>query len=102
MQEDTRPDPAEPGTIWVADAVRAGENLRLRGEDVHQESTLALAGTRLEARLLALLAASGLPRVRVGRRPAVALLATGNELAEAKQALLPARSSRAIESRLPR
>ena len=89
MQEDTRTDPANPHRVRFLDAVRPWENVRLRGEDVKREGALVQEAGRLTAGHLALLAASGVKEVRVGRRPTAALLATGSELAESGQPLRP-------------
>jgi molybdopterin molybdotransferase len=82
MQEDTRADAARPGSVLMLDAVKPWENVRFRGEDVKRGDALAQPGARLDAGLIALLAATGHGHVEVARQPAVALLATGNELRE--------------------
>jgi molybdopterin molybdotransferase len=83
MQEDTRPDAAQPDTVLVLEPVSPGENVRRRGEDVSRGTTLAEAGEILTPGRMALLAATGVSEVRVGRRPVAGLLATGSELREA-------------------
>jgi molybdopterin molybdotransferase len=89
MQEDARTDPAKLDEVLICDAVRPGENLRHRGEDVARGATLADAGDPLTAGKISLLAATGVSEVKVGTRPRVALLATGSELREAGQPLAP-------------
>jgi molybdopterin molybdotransferase len=89
MQEDTRPDPSRPDTIWVLDAVKPWANVRFRGEDAKCGTTLAEAGDRLTFGHVGWLAAAGLLELKVSRQPRVGLLATGNELAEAGQPLQP-------------
>lgn len=59
---------------------RAGENVRRAGEDVAAGGLALEAGTRLGPRQLALLAAVGVTRVSVRRRPRVAVIATGDEV----------------------
>jgi molybdopterin molybdotransferase len=59
-----------------------GDNIRRRGEDVCPGALLARAGTRLDARHVALFAASGHVTVPCLRPLRVALLATGNELGD--------------------
>ena len=81
-QEDTRPVPEHAESILVLASAAPGEHLRSRGEDVQCGTLLAGAGTVLGAHHLGLLSACGLSRVGVGRRPRVALLATGSELRE--------------------
>jgi molybdopterin molybdotransferase len=59
----------------------AGNNLRHPGEDVRQGDMLAPAGTEIGPAEIALLASAGVHPVRVTRRPRVAILSTGDELA---------------------
>jgi len=89
MQEDTRVGPNAPGEVLIQEAVKPGENVRWRGEDLKSGATLAVAGEVLNTGRIALLAAAGLTGVRVGRHPVTALLATGSELREPGQQLAP-------------
>jgi molybdopterin molybdotransferase len=91
MQEDTSVAPAAPGEVLITASIGPGENVRLRGEDVRQGSTLAEAGEWLRAGRIGLLAAAGVTTVRTGRQPVVGLLATGSELQEPGQPLAPGR-----------
>jgi molybdopterin molybdotransferase len=59
-----------------------GANMRGRGEDVSSGTTVVPGGTVLDARHLAILAASGNARVQVKRRLRVGVLSTGDELVE--------------------
>jgi len=79
IQEDAD---AEGETIRVREAVEPGRFIRREGLDFASGQTLLNAGLSLDARRLALAAASGHPAVEVRRRPRVALLATGDELVE--------------------
>jgi molybdopterin molybdotransferase len=89
MQEDARTDPARPDAVSVLAAVEPGENVRRRGEDVTVGLPLADVGQRLTIGLVNLLAAVGVTRVKVGKRPAVGVLATGSELEEGGAPLSP-------------
>jgi molybdopterin molybdotransferase len=89
MQEDTRLEPARSGEVLVLDPVRPWENVRLRGEDVRCGTTLIKSGERLSSGRVALLAATGLGEIEVGRRPMVGVLATGSELRESGESLGP-------------
>lgn len=80
MQEDTKLDPALPGAVLVLDPVKPWENVRFQGEDVKRGAVVAEAGEQLTASRLALLAATGIAEVSVGRQPIMGLLATGSEL----------------------
>lgn len=70
------------GELVFPPPLAAGANVRRRGEDVCPGDMLARAGTRLDARHVALLAASGHATVPCLRPLRVALLATGDEIAD--------------------
>ena len=79
--ECTEPGP-EPGTIRVLDGSDAGRNIRRKGEDLKIGDRPLAAGTLLRPAEIGLLAMLGQPLVPVYRRPRVAILSTGNELAD--------------------
>jgi molybdopterin molybdotransferase len=66
--------------VWVQLAV--GGNVSKKGEDVKKGENIMKAGTHLKPYHLALLAAMGNSKVKVVEKPRIAILATGNELAE--------------------
>ena len=68
---------------------RSGQNIRRRGEDLAPGAQALAAGVALTPPRLALLAGCGVPEVAVRRRVRVAILSTGNELAEPGQTLAP-------------
>ncbi len=68
------------GTVTLSQAVPLGANVRPAGEDLRAGDVPVPPGARLSAPALGVLASLGRDRVRVGRSPRVALLATGNEL----------------------
>jgi molybdopterin molybdotransferase len=72
-------------------AVAVGSALRRRGDDVPEGALLLTAGTPVGPVQLALLAASGQGSVLVRPRPRVAVVSTGNELAEPGTPLVPGR-----------
>lgn len=86
MEEHVRRD---DGTISLAGALAPGQNIRRRGEDVPNGATIVPAGVRLDARHIALLAASGCATVAVARRVRVGILSTGDELADPQTPLGP-------------
>jgi molybdopterin molybdotransferase len=61
---------------------RPGEHLRRAGADLRPGDAALAAGVRLGGPQLALAAALGRTRLRVSRRPRVAVLSTGDELVE--------------------
>lgn len=77
MQEEVDRDGDE---IVIREAVGPGEFIRRAGGDLARGQTLFEAGARLGPARLALLASQGVGEVAVGRRPRVAILATGDEL----------------------
>ncbi|RFT15299.1 MAG: Molybdopterin biosynthesis protein MoeA [Candidatus Saccharicenans subterraneus] len=77
------------GVIFIKREFKAGENVREAGEDVKKGQVIITAGTVLRAPHLGLLAACGVSRVKVYRRPKVAVLITGNELCRPGEKLLP-------------
>ncbi|MET1416509.1 gephyrin-like molybdotransferase Glp [Roseibium sp. HPY-6] len=68
------------GSVTPSFDVPDGDNIRRVGEDVRASDTLVRAGTRLDARHTALMAASGYPSICVVRKIKVAIFSTGNEL----------------------
>jgi molybdopterin molybdotransferase len=85
MVEDTdigwrKPSAVAPAEVRAMRVVRTGENVRGRGMDVRRGRKVLLAGHRLRAQDLGMLAMLGLSKVSVFRRPRVALLSSGDEL----------------------
>lgn len=66
---------------------RPGQFVHPRGADCHAGDRLLDAGVRLRAPEIAVLAANGVARVEVAMVPSVAIVATGDELAEVDQVL---------------
>lgn len=75
--------------MTVETAPGAGANVRRAGEDVTVGDVLFERGAHLGAAEIGLLAAVGVERIRVARRPRVAILATGSELVAAGQPMQP-------------
>ena len=70
-------------TIEVRKSAAPGENVMLPGEDMGQGDVALPQGRTLRAQDIGLLSALGITRVRVGRRPRVGVLSTGDELVPA-------------------
>jgi molybdopterin molybdotransferase len=79
MLEDTRP---MKDKIDVWSQVTLGENVFKKGEDIQKGEIAALVGTRLKPQHLGLIAALGKSKIKVLDKPKIAVLTTGNELAE--------------------
>jgi molybdenum cofactor synthesis domain-containing protein len=86
-------DGADPtragGKVRFTAAVARQANIRESGADVHAGERLWVAGRELSAQDIGLLAALGEREVRVGRRPRVAVISTGDELLEPGERLKP-------------
>ncbi len=70
----------EGGRVWFHAAARRGDNVRRAGEDVPAGGVALEAGISIGARQEALLAAVGVVKVSVRRRPRVSVIATGDEV----------------------
>lgn len=68
--------------IEIIMPVTPGENVSRKGEDVRRGEIALEAGTRINAYHAGLLAALGISKVDVVRKPQVAIISTGNELVE--------------------
>jgi molybdopterin molybdotransferase len=73
---------ADGDRVKVRCAVERGAYVRTRGEDLRHGETVLEAGHAIGAAEVGMLATLGYPQVRVYRRPRVAILSTGNELAD--------------------
>ena len=71
-----------PAHVWLVESVRAGGNIRRRGEDQRIGRRLADAGETIDPGLLAVIFSSGVAELSVVRRPKVAILATGDEIVD--------------------
>ena len=86
MQEDTR---TESGGIAILDAAGMGQHVRPAGEMWRIGDRIFEAGTWIRASEIGLLATLGQANVSVYRLPRVAVLSTGDELADAGSETLP-------------
>jgi molybdopterin molybdotransferase len=68
-------------SVAVREAVRAGANVRRRGDDMRKGAVVLSSGTWLGAGEVGVAAAARRVSLRVTRRPLVSILATGDELA---------------------
>lgn len=78
MQEDTERATAR---VTVKAAAKQGQHIRRAGFDFREGEKLLARGRRLAARDVMLLAAADLAEVPVTRKPCIAIVATGDELA---------------------
>ena len=68
--------------VTVSVELAKGTNVRMRGEDVRAGSVVVEAGSVLRPQEIGVMASLGHRQVLVSRRPRVALLSTGDEVAE--------------------
>lgn len=75
--------------IVLTQAVASGEAIRYEGEELAAGATIADAGQRVTAGIIAALAMAGVDTVEVYRRPRVVVLVTGDEVVRAGEPLAP-------------
>jgi molybdopterin molybdotransferase len=78
LQEDATRDGE---SVRVNEAVVSGRHIRRKGQDFAKGDVVIPAGRRITARDVGLAAAANYPWLLVHRRPRVAILATGDEIA---------------------
>ena len=66
--------------VTIRSAVAEGANLARRGSEVRAGDVVLTRGRTIDPAAIAVLASAGRARVRVARRPVVALLVTGDEI----------------------
>jgi len=87
MQENARVEADQ--RVRFTEPLKAGQNVRPKGQETRAGDRVLAAGTRLGAIELGLIASLGHAQVRVRRKPQVAVLSTGDELVEPGQPLQP-------------
>lgn len=75
--------------IKIFKEVKKGENVRFAGEDIKRNEIVIKKGALLKAGHIGVLASLGFSKVKVYRKPKVAILATGDELVGIKDKLKP-------------
>lgn len=71
--------------VEIREPVALGRSIVKRGSEIKQGETVLRAGERINAAAVAVLASFGYANVQVGKRPRVAILATGSELVSIDQ-----------------
>lgn len=72
-------------TVRVEKSLKKGTNIRRQGEDMRAGDVVLESGTRIGAAEVGVLASVQKSIVRVGRRPTVAILSTGDEIVDVDQ-----------------
>jgi molybdenum cofactor synthesis domain-containing protein len=88
MVEHTQP--VGDRAIEIRRAASPGQFISCAGSDIARGEALLRAGTMIGSREIGMLAACGISQVAVARRPRVAVISTGDELAQPGQPLHPA------------
>jgi molybdopterin molybdotransferase/putative molybdopterin biosynthesis protein len=88
MVEHTQP--VGNRAIDIRRAASPGQFISCAGSDIARGEALLRAGTMIGSREIGMLAACGIAQVAVARRPRVAVISTGDELAQPGQPLRPA------------
>ncbi len=68
--------------VEITRAVKAGENIVPAGSEAKRGARLASEGARIDHAVIAVAASVGMPRLKVYRKPRVAVLATGDEVVD--------------------
>jgi len=84
--EDTN---REGNVITISTRLRSGENVVPQGEDISSGESVLEKGMNITPAAVGLLASLGIAKVRVYKRPRVAVCCLGDELLEVGQALRP-------------
>jgi molybdenum cofactor synthesis domain-containing protein len=71
--------------VEILEAVAPGRSIVKRGSEIKAGETVLRAGEQISAAAMAVLASFGYAQITVGRRPRVAVLATGSELVAVNQ-----------------
>lgn len=83
VQQVEKTRAAEGGRrVEILAAVEVGSNIARQGSEVHAGDVVLTRGDSVDPATIAVLAAVGKGRLRVGRRPTVSVLVTGDELVD--------------------
>ncbi|MFN2576908.1 MAG: gephyrin-like molybdotransferase Glp [Pyrinomonadaceae bacterium] len=81
--ELTRED--NSGGVEILEPVSAGRSIVRKASEIKAGETVLRAGEQISAAMIAALASFGYAEIKVGRRPRVAVMATGSELVDVNQ-----------------
>jgi molybdopterin molybdotransferase len=82
VQQVEKTQPLDEFRVTILSAVAQGANVAPRGSEVRAGDVVLARGRVIDPAAIAVLASAGRARVRVARRPVVALLVTGDEIVE--------------------
>ena len=87
MQEDCEVD--NDSEVFIPNNLKQGSNLRLAGEDVKANSTIATIGQIVRPQEMASIASAGFNSIKAYRKLRVGILSTGNEIVRPDHEILP-------------
>jgi molybdenum cofactor synthesis domain-containing protein len=73
------------GTVEILDSVEAGRSIVRQASEIKSGETVLRPGEDINAQTIATLASFGYSQVKVGKRPRVAVMATGSELVDVNE-----------------
>ena len=82
VQQVERTRPLDEFRVTILSPVAGGANVSPRASEVRKGDVVLARGRRIDPAAVAVLAAAGKSRVRVTRRPVLALLVTGDEIVD--------------------
>jgi molybdopterin molybdotransferase len=85
QQVELTREPDGGGFVEILESVEAGRSIVRRASEIKAGETVLRAGEDINAAMIATLASFGCAEVKVGRRPRVAVMATGSELVDVDQ-----------------
>jgi molybdopterin molybdotransferase len=89
VQQIEKTQPLDEFRVTILSAVAAGANVAPRGSEVRAGDVVLARGRVIDPAAIAVLASAGQARVRVARRPVVALLVTGDEIVDVSASPAP-------------
>lgn len=82
-------DEGQKEYVRILKEAKSGENIRKAGEDIKKGELVIQKGTLLKSAHIGILASLGKTKIKVTRKPKVAVLATGDEVVDIDEKLLP-------------
>jgi molybdenum cofactor synthesis domain-containing protein len=73
------------GVVEILEPVKSGRSIVRQAEEIRAGETVLRAGDEINTAMIATLASFGYAQVKVGRRPRVAVMATGSELVDVSE-----------------
>jgi molybdenum cofactor synthesis domain-containing protein len=85
QQVELTREPNGAGVVEILEPVETGRSIVKRANEIKSGETVLRAGEEINAQTIATLASFGYAQVKVGKRPRVAVMATGSELVDVNQ-----------------